>query len=155
MSDRSNEALIAIRRIQRKIEQSAKKLAETEGLTSSQLKVLQLLTEYPEVTVGWISEQTQLKNATITNLIDKLVARHMVSRRRCDSDRRKVWVKIEPSGLKALDSAPDLLQATFENRFNQLPDWQQSMLVSSLGLVSTLLDAEGIDAAPFLEVGPI
>lgn len=153
MSKRSQEALIAIRQIQRKIEQSARKLAETEGLTPSQLKVLQLLTEYPEVSAGWLSEQTQLKNATITSLIDKLEGRNMVSRRKFDTDRRKVWIKLEPAGRKALESAPDLLQATFEERFDGLENWKQAMLVSSLEMLSNMLDAEKIDAAPVLDVG--
>lgn len=155
MSERSQEALIAIRQIQRKIEQSARKLAETEGLTPSQLKVLQLLTEWPEVSAGWLSEQTQLKNATITSLIDKLEGRGMVSRRKFDTDRRKVWIKIEPPGRTALEAAPDLLQAKFEERFDRMENWQQAMLVSSLELLSNLLDAEKIDAAPVLDVGAL
>lgn len=155
MSERSSEALIAIRRIQRRTEQAARMLAETEGLTPSQLKVLQLLTEYPEISVGWISEQTRLKAATITSLIDKLVERGMVSRRRCDEDRRRVWIRMEPAGRDALSIAPDLLQAKFEQRFSQLPSWQQAMLVSSLELVTQLLDAGDIDAAPVLDVGAL
>lgn len=155
MSERSAEALIAIRQIQRKIEQSSRRLAETEGLTPSQLKVLQMLTEYPEVSVGWICEQTQLKNATITSLVDKLVARNMVSRRRCDTDRRRVWIKMEDAGLSALKAAPDLLQSKFEGRFEELPAWQQAMIVSSLELVSSMIDADKIDAAPLLQPGSL
>lgn len=155
MSSRSNDALIAIRQIQRKTEQAARKLAETEGLTPSQLKVLQMLTEYPEISVGWISQQTHLKNATITSLIDKLEARGFVSRRRCDEDRRRVWIRLLPAGKAALDTSPDLLQEIFEKRFEELPDWQKAMLVSSLELVTKLLDAEDIDAAPFLAVGAL
>lgn len=155
MSTRSTEALIALRKIQRKIEQASRRLAETEGLTPSQLKVLQLLTEYPEISVGWICEQTHLKNATITSLVDKLVERGMVSRRRCDTDRRRVWIRMEPAGKVALESAPDLLQETFERRFERLPDWQKAMLVSSLELVSSLVDADDIDAAPVLDFGAL
>lgn len=153
--NRSSDALIAIRKIQRRTEQASRMLAQNEGMTPSQLKVLQLLTEYPEISVGWISEQTRLKAATITSLIDKLVERGMVSRRRCDEDRRRVWIRMEPAGRDALDVAPDLLQATFERRFSQLPDWQQAMLVSSLELVTQLLDAGDIDAAPVLDVGSL
>lgn len=153
MSDRSVEALIAIRQIQRKIEQSSRRLAETEGLTTSQLKVLQMLTEYPEVSVGWICEQTQLKNATITSLVDKLVARNMVSRRRCDEDRRRVWICLEEAGRAALAHAPDLLQETFESRFDELPAWHQAMIVSALEQVSSMMGADKIDAAPLLQLG--
>ena len=117
--------------------------------------MLQLLTEYDEISVGWVSEQTHLKNATITSLVDKLVARHMVSRRRCDTDRRRVWIKIEPAGLAALRDTPFPLQSKFEQRFERLPDWQQTMLVASLELVSTMLDANESDAAAILDVAAL
>ena len=155
MSTRASEALIAIRQIQRTIENSARQFAETEGLTPSQLKVLQLLTEYDEISVGWISEQTRLRNATITSLVDKLVARDMVSRRRCDTDRRRVWIKMEPAGLAPLRNTPFPLQAKFEERFERLPHRQQTMLVSSLELVSTMLDANESDAAAILDVAAL
>lgn len=151
MTDRSQQALIAIRQIQRKIEQSSRQLAQTGGLTPSQLKVLQMLTEWNEVSVGWISEQTRLKAATITSLVDKLVERGMVSRRRCDTDRRRVWISLEPAGREALTVAPDPLQEVFERRFEELEDWQKSMLVASLELTTRLLDAENVDAAAVMD----
>ena len=142
MNDKADFALLTLRKIQRRFEQSARGHAETEGLTPSQLKVLQLLTEYTEVSVGWISEQTRLKNATITSLIDKLEARNMVSRRRCDTDRRRVWVKMEPQGLAALSANQDLIQETFKTRFTELPGWQQTMLLSSLELLADIFETE-------------
>ena len=155
MSNRSEDALIALRRIQRKTELAARKLAETEALTSSQLKVMQLVHEHGEASMGWLSEQTHLKQATLTSLVDKLVARNMVTRRRCDEDRRRVWLKLEGAGVAAIKSAPDLLQTVFQTRFDKLPDWQQAMIVSSLEQVSCLLDATDIDASPFLDIGDL
>ncbi|MAK61586.1 MAG: MarR family transcriptional regulator [Ponticaulis sp.] len=153
MSERSTQALIAIRQIQRKIEQSSRQLAKTGGLTPSQLKVLQMLAERnEELSVGWVSDQTRLKAATITSLVDRLEERGMVSRRRCDTDRRRVWIAIEPAGLEALNVTPDYLQEVFERRFEKLEDWQKSMLVASLELTTRLLDAENIDAAAILDL---
>lgn len=155
MTNRSEDALIALRRIQRKTELASRKLAETEGLTPSQLKVMQLVNEHGEASMGWLSEETHLKNATLTSLVDKLVARDMVIRRRCDTDRRRVWLKLKPAGMAAIESAPDLLQTVFQTRFEGLPDWQQAMIISSLEQVSSMLDATDIDASPFLDVGDL
>lgn len=155
MVSRSNEALIALRQIQRKTEQVSKRLASTAGLTPSQLLVMQILSERGETSAGEISKLTQLKHATITSLVDKLVARGLLSRRRCDEDRRRVWLTLLPEGQRALTSAPDLLQETFQARFENLPDWHQSMLVSALERVAALLDAEDLDAAPILDVGAL
>jgi DNA-binding MarR family transcriptional regulator len=155
MNTRSEDALIAIRQIQRRIEQASKKLASQAGLTPSQLLVMQILKERGETSAGEVSQLTQLKHATITSLVDKLVAKGMLARRRCDEDRRRVWLMLLPEGDKAITDAPDLLQDTFQQRFQALPDWNQSMLVSTLERVAALLDAEDMDAAPILDVGAL
>ncbi len=155
MSVRSEEALIALRQIQRRTEQASKKLAAQAGLTPSQLLVMQILAERGEISAGEVSNLTQLKHATITSLVDKLVARGLAARRRCEEDRRRVWLTLLPEGEKAITSAPDLLQETFQTRFEGLPDWHQSMLVSSLERIAALLDAEDLDAAPILDIGAL
>ena len=155
MSSRSEEALIAIRQIQRRTEQASKKLAAQARLTPSQLMVMQILAERGEISAGEVSNLTQLKHATITSLVDKLVARGLMARRRCEEDRRRVWLTLLPDGQTALTAAPDLLQETFQTRFEKLPDWHQSMLVSSLERIAALLDAEDLDVAPILDVGPL
>ena len=153
MSKRSEDALIALRKIQQVTELSSKRLARTVGLTPSQLSVLRILTEYPEVSAGYLAEATQLKHATITSLIDKLEARGFISRRKCDEDKRRVWLRLLPAGQNALADAPDPLHEVFSNRFDALPDWQQAMLVTVLEQVTTLLDAENLEAAPVLDIG--
>lgn len=155
MSVRSEDALIALRQIQRKTEQASKKLAAQVSLTPSQLLVMQILAERGEISAGDVSSLTQLKHATITSLVDKLVARRLMMRRRCEEDRRRVWLTLLPEGQKVITSAPDLLQDTFQTRFESLPDWHQAMLVSSLERVAALLDAEDLDAAPILDVGAL
>ena len=155
MNVRSEDALIALRQIQRKTEQASKKLAAQASLTPSQLMVMQILAERGETSAGEVSNLTQLKHATITSLVDKLVVRGLVIRRRCEEDRRRVWLTILPEGQNALTSAPDLLQVTFQERFRSLPDWHQSMLVSVLEQVAAMLGASELDAAPVLDVGEI
>ncbi|MEO1641914.1 MAG: MarR family winged helix-turn-helix transcriptional regulator [Pseudomonadota bacterium] len=155
MSMRSEEALIALRQIQRRTEQASKKLAAQAGLTPSQLLVMQILAERGEISAGEVSKLTLLKHATITSLVDKLVARGLLARRRCDQDRRRVWLTLRPEGQQAITSAPDLLQEIFQNRFEELPDWQQAMLVSSLEKVAEMIDADNLDAAPILDVGAL
>ncbi|MEZ6000716.1 MarR family winged helix-turn-helix transcriptional regulator [Hyphomonas sp.] len=123
------------------------------GLTPSQLSVLRILTEYPEVSAGYLAEATQLNHATITSLIDKLEARGFISRRKCDEDKRRVWLRLLPAGQNALVSSPDPLHEVFSTRFDALPDWQQAMLVTVLEQVTSLLDAENLEAAPVLDIG--
>jgi len=136
-------------------ELASKRLARTAGLTPSQLSVLRILTEFPEVSAGYLAQATQLKHATITSLIDKLEARGLISRRRSDEDKRRVWLRLLPAGKAALADAPDPLHQIFSERFNALPDWQQAMLIASLEQVTNLLDAENLEAAPVLQMGEL
>jgi DNA-binding MarR family transcriptional regulator len=136
-------------------ELASKRLARTAGLTPSQLSVLRILTEFPEVSAGYLAQATQLKHATITSLIDKLEARGLISRRKCDEDKRRVWLRLLPAGKAALADAPDPLHQIFSERFNALPDWQQAMLIASLEQVTNLLDAENLEAAPVLQMGEL
>ncbi|MAB10308.1 MarR family winged helix-turn-helix transcriptional regulator [Hyphomonas sp.] len=136
-------------------ELASKRLARTAGLTPSQLSVLRILTEFPEVSAGYLAQATQLKHATITSLIDKLEARGLISRRKCDEDKRRVWLRLLPAGKAALADAPDPLHQIFSERFNTLPDWQQAMLIASLEQVTNLLDAENLEAAPVLQMGEL
>lgn len=152
---RANDALIALRKIQQRTDQASKILARTVGLTPSQLLVLQILQDRGETSAGEIATLTHLKHATITALVDKMVERAFMSRRKCDEDRRKVWLKLEPKGEDAIQSAPNLLQETFSTRFEKLPLYQQAMLVAALEQVASILDAENIDAAPVLHTGAI
>jgi DNA-binding MarR family transcriptional regulator len=155
VNQRSVDALIALRKIQRVTERASRRLAAMASLTPSQLAVLRLLEKSGEVSSGKISEATLLKQATITSLVDKLEARQLIARRRCDEDRRRVWLRLLPAGVAILAEAPDLLQETFSTRFNDLPDWQQALIVAALEQVSGLLDADDLDAAPALDVGEL
>ncbi|GGX70696.1 hypothetical protein GCM10011309_21060 [Litorimonas cladophorae] len=155
MTTRVNDALIALRKIQQRTDQASKILAQTVGLTPSQLNVLLHLQDRGETSAGEIATLTHLKHATITALVDKMVERGFVSRRKSDEDRRKVWVKLEPEGEAAILSAPNLLQETFRTRFEKIPSWQQAMLVAALEQVASIIDAENIEAAPVLHSGAI
>ena len=146
--DRARTALVAIRRILRVTELSARALTREVGLNISQLLVLQILEEAGETTAGNIAARVNLKQATVTSLLDKLEQRGFVRRRRGETDRRKVWVELMPTGRQALADAPDMLQERFRVRFQGLPDWEQAYLMGALERVAALLDAEDLHPEP-------
>jgi DNA-binding MarR family transcriptional regulator len=104
---------------------------------------------------GDLARAVDLKQATISILLDKLQDRGLIERRRGESDRRRVWVHITEQGKSTLQSAPDLLQSSFRTRFSRLEDWEQATLVAALLRVVSLLDADKIEASPLLDVGDV
>lgn len=153
--DRTDESLIALRRIMRATEFYARDLAYEAKLTPAQLRVLQIVSEKNSVTPKVLSKQMGVSQATVTALVDKLAARNQVQRIPSQSDRRQTNVVITEIGQKTLDDAPDALQQRFVRAFEGLQDWEQAMLIASLERVATMLDAEEIDAAPVLASGEL
>jgi hypothetical protein len=66
-----------------------------------------------------------------------------------------VWIELTNTGKAALENSPDLLQHRFVKGFDNLEDWEQSMIIAALERVSALLDAGKVDAAPVLDVGDL
>jgi len=155
MESRVSDALVAIRRIVRAAEFASRDLARTTGLTPSQLIVLQIVAREGEPGAGAIAEAARRSQATVTALLDKLEARGLVIRNRGSQDRRRVSVELTPEGRRALADMPDVLQDRFAARFEKLADWEQASVIAGLERVATLLNAEGIDASPVLDVGAL
>jgi len=148
-------ALRAIRRVLRAADRGGRKLASVTGLTPSQVLVLQEIERRREGTPTAIASALQFGQATITNIVDRLVADELVTRRRSERDRRQMLLHITDTGRAMLETAPDLLQNRFQDRFDALPAWEQAMILAALERLGELLDATDIDAAPLLDGGAI
>ncbi|MBS0126604.1 MarR family winged helix-turn-helix transcriptional regulator [Thetidibacter halocola] len=153
--DRTDDSLIAIRRILRATELYGRRLAREAGLTAVQLRVLQIVDEKGHATPTEIATRMGVTQATVSALIKKLEGFGMLDRQRSETDRRQTNLIITAQGRDKVHGAPDALQQRFVQRFEALPDWEQAMLVAALERVATMLDAEDIDAAPVLSVGEI
>lgn len=151
----SGQALISLRRILKAVDAHARALARETSLTPSQLVVLKELAAAGGAQPGELARAAGLKQATISVLLDRLETRGLVQRTRGSADRRTVQVQITPEGRMTLAGAPDLLQAEFGARFEQLADWEQAYINAALTRLVGLLGAEGIDASPVLDVGAI
>jgi len=153
--DRTDISLIALRRILRATEMYSRNLARDAGLTAVQLRVLQIVAEKGHATPTELSQRMGVTQATISALIKKLEAKGLLTRRQSQQDRRQTRLEITPDGVGKVHAAPDALQQRYVKQFESLDDWEQAMIVAVLERVSTMLDAEEIDASPVLAVGEI
>lgn len=125
------------------------------GLTPSQLLVLQEIERRGEAIPSAIAVALQFSQATITSLVDRLVARGLVARQRNDRDKRQILLRVTAEGGALLAGAPDMPQEQFRERFATIPPWERAMILASLERLSGLLGAEDIDAAPLLDAHAI
>ncbi|WP_292293474.1 MarR family transcriptional regulator [Marivita sp.] len=150
-----DDSLIALRRILRATELYARDLAHAVGLTPAQLRVLQIVNGKESVTPKTLATQMGVSQATVSALVDKLVARGLVERVPSNQDRRQTNVTVTQDGQARLEDAPDALQQRYVRAFLALADWEQAQLVSTLERVADMLDARGLDASPVLTTGDI
>ncbi len=153
--ERYEEVLTALRRLIRATDLHSRYLNKTSGLTAPQLLVLQVLRNQGMQISSAIAKEVSLSQATVTNILDRLESRGYVQRERSAEDKRKIYVSLTDQGEEKIKQAPLPLQEYFVRQFKELPDWEQTMILSSLQRLAMMMDAQQIDAAPVLEVGDI
>ena len=149
------EVLVALRRVIRATDLHSKYLAKTTGLTAPQILLLQAIRDKGEVTIGELANKISLSQATVTTILDRLEKRKLVHRERSKKDKRKVHAYLTDEAFKTLKNAPVPLQDQFTRQFNDLNEWEQTMIISSLQRVAQMMDAQHIDAAPVLDIGTL
>ena len=153
--EKHEEVLISIRQIIRAIDLHSKKLSKESGLTGPQLILMRSIRELGEVTIRKLSDHTNMSQATATTILDRLERNELVQRVRSSKDKRKVHAYLTEKGQAILADAPTPLQQSFITKFQRLEDWEQSLLLSSVQRISSMMNAEDIDVAPVLELGSI
>ncbi|KZY83133.1 transcriptional regulator, partial [Oleiphilus sp. HI0068] len=144
--DHIEEVLVSLRRVIRATDLHAKHLAKTTGLTAPQILLLQTIRNKGEVSIGELAHDMSLSQATVTTILDRLEKREFVYRERSKEDKRKVHAYLTDAGLEVLKDAPTPLQDQFAKQFNDLQEWEQTMIISSLQRVAQMMDAQHIDA---------
>ncbi|WP_086480301.1 MarR family winged helix-turn-helix transcriptional regulator [Oceanospirillum sanctuarii] len=147
------EVLVAIRQIIRGIDLHSRKLNKSTGLTGPQLVILQELEKGGEnYTIRELSQMVNLSQATVTTILDRLEVKGLVVRQRSTIDKRKVHVLLTEKGNELLSESPTALQEEFISKFQSLESWEQNLLLSSVQRIAQMMNAEKLDAAPYLEV---
>lgn len=154
-NDSADEVVSTLRQIIRAIDLQSKKLAKMYGLTGPQLLVLKEIRKNSQLPISEISKKISLSQATVTSILDRLEQQNFAKRIRSQEDKRKVRIELSKKALDILDTNPSLLQEQFNKRFDQLKDWEQNMLLSSLQRIANMMNAENIEAPPVLISGPI
>ena len=133
--------LKSIRSLIRVVNTQAKELEQGYGVTGAQLVILQEIHKTPFVTTGKIAENLDISQSTATLILDKLENKGMVVRNRDLHDKRKWLLSLTKAGEKLLKKAPIPLHNEFISRFEQLPHWQQTQILSVLQQVVALFNS--------------
>ena len=150
--EKYEELLVSIRKVIRAIDLHSKQLNKSSGLTGPQLLIMKEIAQVSGVTASIIAKNINLSAATVTNILDRLEKRELIQRVRSVEDKRRVELFLSESGKECLIGAPQPLQEHFIDKFSSLENWEQSLLLSSMQRIATMMDANEIDASPVLEI---
>jgi DNA-binding MarR family transcriptional regulator len=97
------------------------KVIKTENLSPTQYNVLRILRGSPEgLPCGEIAARMITRDPDVTRLLDRLEKRGLVSRCRETKDRRTVWTRITPEGLKVLARLDQPIQNAHRRQLGHL-----------------------------------
>jgi DNA-binding MarR family transcriptional regulator len=154
-SELTREVLVALRRIMRAIDLHSRYLMQMHGISGPQLMILQEMLKLGDAPIGTLATAVSLSQATVTGIMDRLEKRGLITRRRDEEDKRRVLVSITAEGKRLLLAAPPPLQESFVSEFSRLEDWEQTLILSSLQRVVSMMEATELDATPMLASGTL
>jgi DNA-binding MarR family transcriptional regulator len=93
-------------------------VADSAGISSSDLECLDFLNLEGRVTAGRLAEVTGLTTGAITGVVDRLEKAGFVRREREDNDRRKVFIAVVPENTARIGRLYEHMQRAI------LKDWE-------------------------------
>lgn len=150
----SDDILISLRKIIRALNLESKRIQKEFGVSIPQLLTLRQLNKSPDyqATVSELSRELNLNPSTITGIVKRLSARHLVARLPKQGDRRVTTITLTASGSDLLQQTPKLFHEKLDERMERLSSDQQDNIREGLFLLTGLLDIGEIDASPLLTI---
>ena len=146
-TDELSSALDAIRRIVQALRISTRAAERRLGISGAQLFVLHALSETPADSLNELAARTFTHQSSVSTVVERLVRRRLVSRKRSSTDARRVVLSLTPSGRELLRSSPDIAQLRLISALRELPPRDRRSLARILDHV---VHEMGADTAPSL-----
>lgn len=134
------EILSRVSRLARRLDLARGAAFSEHGLDSWEFDVLSALRRAGrpyELSPGQLVAQTLVTSGTMTNRVDRLLARGFVERHPDPRDRRGVIVRLTPTGMRTVDSALDDLLTHERELLADLPTDEREALAAQLRVLLT------------------
>ena len=136
MSD-TRLVLDSIRRIVQALRVASRAAERQLGLTAAQLFVLQKLAAEGQATsLNELAERTLTHQSSVSVVVQRLVARGLVTRTNSATDARRIVLSLTPSGRALVRRAPQAAQERLIEAIERLPQANRRELASLLHTVA-------------------
>lgn len=102
------------------------------GLTMPQLRLMFIVRDRSQCSVGELADRLNVRPATVTGLTDRLVKQNLIERQDHPSDRRVVQIVLTPEGRRVLSEIEVASRAYFDAIFERMPEKDVEQLVDLL-----------------------
>ena len=136
----SKRTIHALRKLTQFLDTHSRQLLKLHEITIPQIMCLDKLRENGGVSVAMLAEQMHLSASTTVGIIDRLERKKLVSRTRCNNDRRSVIVNITDAGRDFLEKTPELLHNKLHQTLDSLSETEQMHLADCLEAVVRTLN---------------
>jgi DNA-binding MarR family transcriptional regulator len=126
--------LTLLKEIKTIIDKCLKNKLHYGDFTIPQTMIICNLTRSGKMKISELSERMGLTNSTVSGIVDRLEDQGIFARRRCNVDRRVVYVELAPEqkGAYALTEDPDKY---LENIILEIPSEQLNLIMESLTIL--------------------
>jgi DNA-binding MarR family transcriptional regulator len=122
----------ALRRLVRVLSASAHGPAARRGPTGAQLFVLRQIGEAPGLSIGELSARTLTGQSTVSEVVTRLVARGLVTRRPSQTDARQVQLALSARGRATVRDTGPTAQERLAEGLAALPAAERDALARGL-----------------------
>ena len=136
---------LILTRMIKKTWQTGGPLVEEHELTQPQLFALRQLKEKGPMTMGELSELISVTHGVATRMVDRLLKKGMVERRRNDSDRRVVTISLTGLGERATFEAVTDAMSMIRGAFKNVSQRDREEYLALLGRIEEAQDAGSVD----------
>ena len=152
-SNEVRDVLDSIRRIVRLLRVSSRESEREVGLSSAQLFVIQKLHEADVLSVNELAERTHTHQSSVSVVVQALVDKKLVTRRRAADDARRMDVALTSAARARLKKAPNAAQDRIIEAIENLPGAVRTQLAQSLTRLVQEANLDEEDAPMMFEDG--
>ncbi|MFP4461227.1 MAG: MarR family winged helix-turn-helix transcriptional regulator [Thermotogota bacterium] len=113
------EIMMTVKKIMMLIKQQLDQEFKSLGISQSQGLIIRTLMEHGDMKVSDIAKHLDLSNSTVSGIVDRLVEKEIVDRKRSEEDRRVVMISLAKSHCQPLKRHFEAMC----NRLNSVMDY--------------------------------
>lgn len=136
------EVIDNLRRSIKAINEYSKNAERETGLTGHQLWATKLVAGRAPIKVSDLAREMCLHPATVVGILDRLVSKELVQRRRSTEDKRVVEIDLTAKGRVVVDNVPDVAEGMLAKRLETLPEKRLSQVSKGMREIARILGAE-------------